>query len=120
MATTEIAKDTALAIEGRARELLEGKKAEDIVLLDVRNKSGATDYFLLASGTSAPHLKALADEVQFTLKHEGVHIFHRSGDSDSGWIVLDYSDIIIHILSKEARKYYSIEDLWAGVQRQGR
>jgi ribosome-associated protein len=96
--TMESANNTALAIIKRARELLEGKKAEDIVLLDVRKKSGATDYFLLASGTSAPHLKALADEIQFTLKHEGIQCYHRSGDSDSGWIVLDYIDLIIHIL----------------------
>ena len=119
MATTENAKNTALAIAGRAQELLEGKKAEDILLLDVRKKSGVTDYFLLASGTSTPHLKALADEVQYTLKHEGIQCFHRSGDPDSGWIVLDYLDLIIHILSTKARSYYSLEDLWAGVQRQG-
>jgi ribosome-associated protein len=117
LATTENPKDTAPAIAGRAQELLEGKKAENIVLIDVRKKSGVADYFLLASGTSTPHLKALADEVQFTLKHEGIQCYHRSGDPDSGWIVLDYSDLIIHILSTKARSYYSLEDLWAGVRR---
>jgi len=113
-------KITAVALAAKAQALLEGKKAEDIILMDVRKRSVATDYFLLATGTSTPHLRALADEVQYTLKHEGIPCYHRSGESDSGWIVLDYSDLIIHIFSPEARKYYSIEDLWAKVQRPGR
>ena len=120
MPTKKSAKDTVPALVTSAQELLESKKGEDIVLLDVRKKSGIADYFLLVSGTSAPHVRALADEVQFTLKHEGFQCLHRSGTSDSGWIVVDYADVIIHVLSVQARKYYSIEDLWAGVRRQER
>jgi ribosome-associated protein len=118
--TKKSAKDEIPALVTRARELLEDKKGVDIVLMDVRKTSGVADYFLLVTGTSAPHVRALADEVQFTLKHEGIQCLHRSGSSDSGWIVVDYADVIIHILSPQARKYYSIEDLWAGVRRQER
>jgi ribosome-associated protein len=110
-------RNKALALAKKAQKILEDKKGEDITLLDVK-KSGVADYFLLVSGTSAPHLKAMADEVQYALKHEGLPSYRRAGDQESGWIVLDYVEVIIHIFSNQTRHYYSIEDLWAKAPRQ--
>ena len=111
MAERKGRKNEALALAKKAQEILEDKKGEDILLLDVK-KSGVADYFLLVSGTSAPHLKAMADEVQYVLKHAGIPCYRRAGDQESGWIALDYIQVIIHIFSDKMRHYYSIEDLW--------
>lgn len=100
-----------------AREALESKKGEAIAVLDVRGRSPLTDYFIVATGSSAPHLKALAEEVLHTLKASGLTCYRRSGTPDSGWIVLDFVDLVIHILTAEARRYYAIETLWEGAPR---
>ena len=97
----------------RARHALEEKKAQDLVLLDVRKLSSVTDYFLIATGTSAPHLKALTEEVEVPLKKAGVKRFSHSGTPESGWVVIDYVDVVIHIFSAEARRYYDLEKLWS-------
>ncbi|OVE74061.1 ribosome silencing factor [bacterium B17] len=101
--------DTAL----KAAAIMVDKKAKDPVLLDVREISGVTDYYLIVSGSSAPHLKAMFMEVQRVLKQEGLYCFRRSGESDAGWMVIDYFDFVIHIFLEETREYYGIEELWA-------
>jgi ribosome-associated protein len=106
-----------LDIARRAREALEAKKGEHIALLDVRGLSSVTDYFLIVSASSPPHLKALANEVQRVLKESGVHCYRRSGTPATGWMVLDYFDAIIHIFAEETRVYYGIEDLWGRAPR---
>ena len=101
----------------RARLAIESKKGENILLLDVRGLSEITDFFLLVSASSPPHLKAMANEVQVALKKDGFPCYRRAGTPESGWIVLDYVDLVIHILSAEARDYYEIESLWAQAPR---
>ena len=86
-------------------------------MYDVRKTNTFTDYYMIVSGTSAPQLRAMADEVQFALKKEGVITHRRSGDGDSGWIVVDFFDVVIHIFSAQSRQYYAIEELWAGARR---
>ena len=83
----------------------------------MRKTSGVTDYYMVASGSSAPHLNAMADEIQYVLKKEGVLAHRRSGDPESGWIVVDYFDVVIHIFATQTRQYYAIEELWAGARR---
>jgi len=101
-----------------ALSALDGKKALNIVLLDVRGISSVTDYILLATGTSSPHLKALSEEVQRVLKkNRGTHCYRKAGKMEGGWIVLDYVDVIIHVFSTEARDYYAIEELWSEAPR---
>jgi ribosome-associated protein len=97
----------------KARKILNEKKGANIRLLDVRKRSEVTDYYLVVSGNSPPHLKAMFSEVQRVLKDEGVHCYRRSGDPDCGWLVLDYVDVIIHMFLPDAREYYAIEELWA-------
>ena len=98
-----LAKKAALAIDA--------KKGEDIVLIDVQGLSSVTDYMLLATGSSPPHLKAMFSGVLQALKERGVTCYRHSGSSESGWIVMDYIDAVIHILSPEMRRYYAIEEL---------
>lgn len=71
-----------------------------------------TDYYVIATGTSAPHLKALYNGVEIALKAEGAQCYRKAGIPEGGWMVLDYVDVIIHVFTKEAREYYAIESLW--------
>lgn len=83
----------------------------------MHRSSGITDYYVIVSGSSGPHLKAMYNEVEQQLKGEGVLPYRRSGDPFSGWLVLDYVDVILHILSREKREYYAIEELWDNAPR---
>ncbi|HAM72691.1 MAG TPA: ribosome silencing factor [Verrucomicrobiales bacterium] len=95
------------------RELAENRKAEDIVLLDVHELSSITDYFVVCSGTSEPHLRAIADEILTKLeKDHGEQPRARDGGIASGWLVLDFFDVIVHIMHTETRRRYDLEALW--------
>ncbi len=104
---------TGLQIAKRARKALGNKKGTDIRLFDVRGLSGVTDYYLIVSGNSPPHLKAMFNEILHDLKQKGTACYRRSGDLESGWLVIDYIDVVIHILLAETREYYGLEALWA-------
>ena len=91
---------------------LSDKKAENIKTYDVRGVSGLCDVFVVATGVAAPHLKGLAAGVQQAMKSAGVASFRTSGDPESGWIVIDYVDVVVHVFSPEARAYYALEKLW--------
>ncbi|MBR4354935.1 MAG: ribosome silencing factor [Kiritimatiellae bacterium] len=94
-------------------EALAERKGIDIKVYDVRGKSSLTDFFVVATGSAAPHLKALVAESQAVMKQHGVMSFRTSGDPESGWIVVDYIDVVVHVFSPEARAYYALEKLWA-------
>ena len=91
---------------------LEDKKAVDVKSYDVRGRSGFTDAFVVATGTAAPHLKALVAGTQAAMRDAGVQSYRVSGDPQSGWIVVDYVDVVVHVFSPEARAYYALERLW--------
>src|SRR5688572_30264618 len=95
------------------RELADNKKAEDIVILDLRKISSITDYFVICTGTSEPHLRAIVNEIQENLE-EDQQISPRGTDGtiDTAWIVLDYFDVIVHVMRKDIRDLYKLEDLW--------
>lgn len=95
------------------RELADNKKAENIVVLDVRKLSSVTDYFVIATGTSQPHLRAIVEEVSSKLRDDHNLRPSRSEGSSSGtWVVLDYFDVIVHVMHTETRKHYDLEGLW--------
>jgi ribosome-associated protein len=100
------------------RELADNKKAEDIVILDVRELSSVTDYFVLASGTSEPHLRAIVDEITDKLRH-GHHLRPRAidGTFQAAWVVLDYFDVIVHVMRQDLRDRYDLETLWGDAPR---
>ncbi len=100
-----------MAIEA-ARALYQ-KKADDIRIFDVRGISGVTDFYVVATGTSAPHLKALIAETQHRMKTHNIASYRTSGESVSGWVIVDYVTVVVHVFSPEARAYYNIERLWA-------
>ena len=85
---------------------LEDAKGTDVKVYDVRGKSGLTDCFVVATGAAAPHLKAL-------VKALPKKAYRVSGAPESGWIVADYIDVVVHVFSPEARAYYALEKLWA-------
>ncbi|MEP7078794.1 MAG: ribosome silencing factor [Chthoniobacterales bacterium] len=93
------------------------KKAEAIVVLDLRGISGFTDFFVICSGTSEPHLKAIAGEIEARLKEQGVRPAAVDGFPASHWIVLDYMQVIVHVFHAEKRAFYSLEDLWGDAPR---
>lgn len=94
------------------------KKAEDIVALDLRGISTFTDFFVICSGTSDPHLKAIASEIESKLRLEhqrrAVAI---DGSPASQWVIADYGDVVVHIFHQTKREYYSLEDLWSDAPR---
>jgi ribosome-associated protein len=95
------------------RELADNKKAENIVVLDVHKVSSVTDYFVIASGTSHPHLRAIVEEISSKLRDDHDLRPSRSEGSSSGtWVVLDYFDVIVHVMLAETRKHYDLEGLW--------
>jgi ribosome-associated protein len=94
------------------------KKAEDIVVLDLQGISSFTDFFVICSGTSEPHLKAIAGEIEARLKDDhGTRAVSVDGFPASQWIVLDYMQVIVHVFRREKREFYSLEDLWGDAPR---
>ena len=92
---------------------LEESKAEDVKIYDVRGKSSLTDFFVVATGSAAHHLKALVANAQQAMREAGVKRNRMTGDPECGWIVADFIDVVAHVFSREARAYYAIEKLWA-------
>jgi ribosome-associated protein len=95
------------------RELADNKKAENIVVLDVRKLSSVTDYFVIATGTSQPHLRAIVEEISSRLRDEyDLRPSRSEGSAGGNWVVLDFFDVIVHIMHTETRKHYDLESLW--------
>jgi ribosome-associated protein len=100
------------------RELADNKKGEGIVVLDVRKVSSVTDYFVIASGTSEPHLRAIVDEITDKLRSDhGFRPRAIDGTLHAAWIVLDYFDVIVHVMRTDVRSRYDLETLWGDAPR---
>ena len=100
------------------RELADNKKADNIVILDVRKISTVTDYFVIASGTSEPHLRAIRDEIEDTLRDDhGERPGAVEGGRGATWIAMDYIDVIVHVMKADVRAQYDIEGLWNDAPR---
>lgn len=88
------------------------KKAEDIRILDLRKRSGLSDFFVIASAGSDRQARAIADHVMEMLAKEGVRILSKEGMNESQWVLVDCGDVILHIFHKDIRKFYNLERLW--------
>ena len=100
------------------REFADNKKAENLVVLDVRRLSSVTDYFVIASGTSQPHLRAIIEEIHSKLRDEHhLRPMRAEGSTGTSWVVLDYFDVIIHVMHTEARARYDLEGLWGDAKK---
>ena len=91
---------------------IEDKKGESILVLDVRDLSSITDYMVIATGTSNPHIKAMKVALDQTLKDAGVKLLGENREIDSGWIVIDAFDFMIHLQTEEIRDFYRLDYLW--------
>ncbi len=102
------AKETAIV----AAKALDDKKAQNLILLEVRSVTALTEYMLLATGTSDTHLRTLSDEVEKKMEEAGETVCHREGFRGDTWIVMDFSGVMVHIFTAETRKFYDLERLW--------
>ena len=89
------------------------KLASDIVMLDVRRVASFADYFVIMSADSSRQIQALEEDITRALKEENVRQYHREGIPSSGWILLDFSNVIVHIFGPEERSFYDLERLWS-------
>jgi ribosome-associated protein len=96
----------------RAVELLFDRKALDVVAMDLRKLSTATDYFLIATGTSDTHVSSIADHVVTELKTEGVRPLNVEGERGGRWVLVDYFNFVVHVFHPSAREFYQLERLW--------
>jgi ribosome-associated protein len=117
--TTAAASDQALdARIVSALHAASDKKAHDLIVLDLRPVASFTDYFLIASGTNARQVQAIADEITERLKREGTRAERMEGYQTAEWVLVDYGDFIVHIFEDKARRFYDLERLWReGVRR---
>lgn len=95
---------------------LDNKKAMDIKSLEITDLTVVADYFVIATGTSGTHIRALADEVEDTLTKMGVEPNHIEGKT-TGWILLDYGTVIVHLFTHDQRELYSLEHLWGDAKK---
>lgn len=104
--------DLALAIQAAS-----GKKAEDIVALDLRGVASFADYFLICSGTSTRQVQAIAEAIVEKLEEHGIRPLHLEGETVAQWILIDYGDLIVHVFEHTARQYYDLERLWRDAKK---
>jgi len=105
-----VGKELALACARAAEEI----QAEDIRVIDLTGISSLTDFMVICSGTSLPHLKAVMRDVEKSLIADfDAHPLRSEGDAHSRWVVLDYIDVMVHVMHQELRELYALEDLWS-------
>ena len=102
------AKEVADAIA----EILDSKKARDVKVLHVEDKTVIAEYFVLCTGNSSTQVKALAGEVEFKIGERGLLPYHVEGKDNNSWIIMDYSNVIVHVFTRDAREFYNLEKLY--------
>jgi len=104
---------TSKELADRITGILESKKGIDIEVIDVSDKTTLADYFVIVTGNSTTQIKALADEVEVILKKEdGIYADHVEGRSGDKWILIDFKDVVVHVMHPELRADYDLESLW--------
>ena len=101
----------------RAARLTLERKASDVVVLDLRGISSATDYFLLATGTSDTQVRSISDHVTRELRKEGTRPAHTEGGREARWVLIDYIDFVVHVFHPDVRSFYQLEALWGDAPR---
>ncbi len=95
-----------------AAALAVSKKAEEVVILDLRELSTVTDFFVICSGNSDVHVRAIADAIEDGLERKGAEKWHVEGYRHRRWILLDYVDVVVHVFHHKTREFYVLEKLW--------
>jgi len=88
------------------------KKGKQIVVMDLRELAGVTDFFVIMTGDSDPQLKAISDHIIKKLREEKIRVYHKEGFQSLKWILIDYIDVVVHVFKGETREYYGLERLW--------
>ena len=96
-----------------AVDLASEKLANDIVLLDVNNVSGFADYFVIMTADSSRQMDTLSEDMKTTIEGAGLKLHHREGSAESGWILLDFGDVIIDLFGQDVREFYGLENVWS-------
>ena len=104
--------ERAKLIVKKAYDALNDKKGEDIKIIEIGKLSTVADYFIIANGSNAPHVESLVDNVEEELLKENIHAERIEGVKSSGWILMDYNDVVVHVFSKEDRLFYDLERIW--------
>ena len=91
---------------------LDEAKAEDIRQLDVRKQTDITDFMVIASGTSHRHVHAMAERVREAARQKQLHLIGIEGEAENDWILMDYADVVVHLMMPQVREFYSLEQLW--------
>ena len=107
----------SLALAQRAAQIALDTKAQDVVLLDLRGVSDMTDFFLIASGTSDTHARAIGEHVMEGLKKEGSPAHHVEGLEKGRWVLLDFVDFVVHVFHPTLRNFYQLARLWADAEQ---
>jgi len=102
-----------LDLAQRIADLLSDRQAEDIVLIDISKVSTFTDYFVIATVDNPRQMNALIDSLDQDLRGDGIRPSKKEGAPDSGWVLIDFGDAIVHLFSRQERAYYKLEELWA-------
>jgi ribosome-associated protein len=96
-----------------AADVAYDKKASDVLLLDIQELTTIADYFVICNGNNSRQLQAIADAIDEELKKQGARLLHREGIAETGWLLLDFGDVIVHIFGSKEREYYRLERLWS-------
>ena len=99
-----------------AAKTLSDKKAQDIIIIDIQEKAAFADYFVICSGTSGRQINSLIDDVEDSFAKEGLFVKSIEGKNGSGWVLMDFGDVIVNLFTKEMRDKYSIEKVWGDCQ----
>ena len=113
IATTPIDAADAKSLAEAIAEVLDSKKARDIKVLYVEDKTVIAEYFVVCTGNSSTQVKALAGEVEYRIGQRGVEPYSIEGRDNGTWLLLDYSNVIVHIFGREAREFYNLDKLYA-------
>lgn len=94
----------------------DAKKGKEVRILDIRSISTVADYFIICSGTSPTHVRAIADNVEEALTSQGLPLHHMEGYQSGRWVLLDFGDIVVHVMNEQEREFYNLERLWGDAQ----
>lgn len=100
-------------LKSKVLELLDDLKARDVAVFDVREMTTVTDYMIVASGTSNRHVRSTASHVVDELRDAGLRAYGSEGEEHGEWILLDYGDVVVHVMQPETREFYQLEKLWS-------
>ncbi|MBQ9112248.1 MAG: ribosome silencing factor [Clostridia bacterium] len=110
---TSLENASAKELADAIADVLDSKKGRDIRVIRVEDKTVISEYFVICTGNSSTQIKALSGEVEYRIEQRGVRPYGVEGRDNNSWMILDYSNVIVHIFSREAREFYNLEKLYA-------